>query len=122
MNNSWLNNIGSWVKSHIVLLMIIWIAIVLFFVGNYTYRDLGKFIDKFSKEKEIAIIQQKDEHIKELNSKIELLKNDLEKSQKIYIELNKKITNLEKKKQEIKKPKDTEEIKNRLRALGYDVK
>lgn len=71
---------------------------------------------------EQIIISTKDKQIEELNRTIEDLQKQNIKSVEKYMELRKKISELETKKQSIKKPESVNEIKKRFNNLNYPVK
>lgn len=71
---------------------------------------------------EQAIVSEKDKQITELNKIIEELQKQNIKSVEKYMELRRKISELEKEKQSIKKPEGVGEIKTRFNNLGYPVK
>lgn len=119
----WSTKIGKYVIGAVVIML----SIILLYFGlkNPTAAYFQKMLDKElvkERAKYSQEMKEKDKALKNNDKIIADLNKQLKKSRASYDKLKKELDVLNKEVTNVNEPKNIEEVKTRLRNLGYDIK
>lgn len=107
-------------KIPLIIIGSVLVLVVVGWVANSFPRQ--SVLDEYVQKESARIIQQYETDIKIRDEKIKILNDRISASEKLLIEINKTVKNLEAKRQNVQKPITTEQIKDRFNNLGYPTK
>ena|SRR3972149_381513 len=115
-----MNLTGGNKKLTYVLVLAVLIIITVAFLAGRNYPS-SAYIDKIVKERVGQINAAESKKMKELELRVRVLHQELMQSKLKYQRLMAKIEAVAQKEDEIKPPTSNDEIKKRLRNLGYNI-
>jgi len=115
--NLWNNKLVKVIGSIVVGLFVLSLV---FYVANTWPRQ--SVIDQIVKERQVEIEKKFQEQIDLKNGEIDSLNTRIAQSEQEYASLKSKYSKLKKDYANVEKPKDTQDTKRRLNAMGYTTR